>query len=133
MSLQHRFYSPVFHPAFTGLARESAPSQAWTPPVDITETANGYEIMVDVPGMAGDDIDLNLEKGVLTISGERKSTSDTGELRRRERRVGAFERQLVLPDSADTESVSARVDQGVLRVTIDKRADTQPRRITVQS
>lgn len=133
MSLQHRFYSPVFHPAFTGLTRESAQPQTWTPPVDITETANGYEIMVDVPGLAADDLDLNLEKGILTISGERKPTSDAGELRRRERRAGAFERQLVLPDSADTDSVTARVDQGVLRVTIDKRADTQPRRITVQS
>ncbi|MDT0634688.1 Hsp20/alpha crystallin family protein [Spectribacter hydrogenoxidans] len=133
MSLQHRFYSPVFHPAFAGLARHDERPQAWTPPVDITETANGYEIMVDVPGMAGDDIDLNLEKGILTISGERKPTSDTGEIRRRERRVGTFERQLALPDSADTDSVTARVDQGVLRVTIDKRADTQPRRITVQN
>lgn len=106
----------------------------WVPAVDVSETEDTYLIEADVPGMAPADIEVTLEKGVLTLKGERiaeKTRGDQG-IRHVERNFGSFIRRFSLPDTADSEGIDARVEQGVLRLTIKKKAESKPRRIEIK-
>ena len=78
---------------------------------------------------------MTLDKGVLTLKGERseEKTDDNGQARYRERRFGSFVRRFSLPETADEENIEARAEHGVLRLTINKKATSEPRRITVRS
>lgn len=107
----------------------------WAPAVDIREDGEAYSIQADVPGVNPADIDVSFEGGVLAIKGERKAEtkSDDGNVHRVERRHGSFLRRFTLPDTADAERIEAKVEAGVLRVVIRKKAESQPRKITVQS
>jgi HSP20 family protein len=104
------------------------------PAVDIKEEENRFVIEADIPGVEPKDIEIAMENGVLTIRGERKieSQQEGKEYKRVERVYGAFYRRFSLPDTADAESVSATGKNGVLQITIPKKAVAQPRRITVQ-
>ena len=107
----------------------------WVPAVDVHENEEDYLIEADVPGIQADDIEVTLERGVLTLKGERKSersVEDKG-VRHVERSYGSFVRRFSLPDTADAENIDARVEQGVLRLTIKKKAESKPRRIEVKS
>lgn len=113
---------------------ESGSSVAdWHPAVDIRETADAYLLQVDVPGVDPKDIDITLEKGVLTIRGERRRESEDAQegYKRVERVRGTFFRRFSLPDTANADEVSARGENGVLEVRIPKREEEQPRRIAV--
>lgn len=105
----------------------------WVPPVDIEEYPDRFVIYADVPGVDPASIEVTLEKGVLTLSGERPTAvAQSGLERRRNERVsGRFHRRFALPDTADADAVSASGKLGVLEVVIPKRAQAQPRRITV--
>lgn len=124
----------------------------WRPAIDIHETDQAYLIEAEVPGIAPADIEITLRNGVLTMSGERVYHHDSAEVgeskgladgesprsrrepaRLVERRYGRFARRFTLPDTADEESIEARAENGVLKVTVPKKAQTQPRRIEVQS
>lgn len=106
----------------------------WVPAVDVEETEDAYRVSADVPGMKPEDIDITLEKGVLTLKGERQSehTADDNGVHHVERRSGSFLRRFSLPETVDAENVDASVEQGVLRVTINKKADSQPQKIAVR-
>jgi HSP20 family protein len=106
---------------------------AWTPNVDIKEDKDHFTVRADVPGVDPKDIEVTLDKGMLTIRGERKEEKkDEREgYRCVERFSGAFYRRFTLPDTADAEKVSARTDKGVLEVTIPKTAERQAKRIKV--
>lgn len=110
-----------------------ADKSSWQPAVDIQESETAYTLIADVPGIAFDAIDITLEDSTLTIAGERNSPSaeDGQHVCRSERRQGAFQRQFVLPDTADVDAIEANGNQGVLTVVIPKRAQLQPRKITV--
>lgn len=106
----------------------------WVPAVDIHEEAERYVISADVPGVDPESIDVSMENGVLTISGERRSERSeerAGGARRVERVYGNFYRRFALPDSADAENVQARSVHGVLEVVIPKKAQIQPKKIKV--
>lgn len=105
----------------------------WSPAVDIDEYADRFVLRADVPGIDPSSIDVTLEKGVLTLSGVREQSVDANspERRRVERSSGRFHRRFTLPDTVDSESVSASGKHGVLEVVIPKRAQLQPRRISV--
>ncbi len=105
----------------------------WVPPVDIEEYADRFVILADVPGVDPASIEVTLENGVLTLAGTRVAPVEQAgiERRRSERVSGRFYRRFSLPDTADAEAVSANGKQGVLEVVIPKRAQSQPRRITV--
>ena len=113
----------------------SSASVSWIPHVDIHEEPERFVVVADVPGVEGKDIDVTAEKGVLTIRGERrsekKSTKDGYE--RVERASGSFLRRFTLPESADADAIKATHTNGVLEVTIPKRPQEQPRRISVQA
>ena len=131
MSLIH------YHPwNLRRIARTGAPLEAgWAPAVDIAETDEAFVLTADLPGVAKDAIEITMEDGVLTISGERSSVSEekTAELYRSERHYGKFSRRFTLPESADVDRISAASDNGVLTVTIPKKAELAPRRITVNA
>jgi HSP20 family protein len=105
----------------------------WTPRVDIKEEDNRFAIFADIPGVDPKDIEITMEKGILSIKGERKAESgeQNGKLTRIERSHGLFYRRFALPDSADAEGIKAVGKHGVLEVSIPKRPETAPRRINV--
>jgi len=107
----------------------------WVPAVDVKEEDDRFVIYVDVPGVETKDIEVTMEKGVLSIRGERKNESiDEHEgYKRIERTRGSFYRSFALPDTADAERISAKGQNGVLEVVIPKMAPAQARRITVES
>ena len=107
----------------------------WIPAVDIREEADRYLIHADIPGVKPEDIEVNMEHGVLSISGRRShETKEEREGYRRVERVrGSFHRRFSLPDSADAERVSASSNDGVLEIIIPKQEVVKARRITVNS
>lgn len=111
----------------------SVATSQWTPRVDIKEEDSRFAIFADIPGVDPKDIEITMEKGILSIKGERKSenTGENGKLTRVERSYGAFYRRFALPDSADAEGIKAVGKNGVLEITIPKRPETAPRRINV--
>ena len=106
----------------------------WVPAVDIREDRDRFVIEADLPGVSPDQIDVQMENGMLTIRGSRQSTTrEAGEgYKRVERATGNFYRRFSLPDTADAERISARTVNGVLEVSIPKQEKVQPRRIQVE-
>ncbi len=105
----------------------------WMPAVDIKEEADRFILYADLPGVDPEDIELTMEKGVLSIKGERQiEKAEEGErLSRIERRHGVFHRRFALPDSADAQKIEAHGKLGVLEIFVPKRAHAQARRIAV--
>lgn len=104
----------------------------WTPRVDIKEEDTRFAILADIPGVDPKDIEITMEKGILSIKGERKiEPEQNGKLTRAERSHGSFYRRFALPDSANAEGIQATGRNGVLEISIPKRAETAPRRINV--
>ena len=105
----------------------------WTPRVDIREEPARFVIAADVPGVDPAEIEINMEKGILSIKGERKvdNKSDSEKFTRVERQHGIFYRRFALPDSADPDNISASGKYGVLEIVIPKRPQTTPRRIAI--
>ncbi len=105
----------------------------WTPRVDIKEAPDRFVIFADVPGVDPNEIEVHMDKGILSIKGERKSETKTEneKLTRVERSYGAFYRRFALPDSANAEGISATGKHGVLEISIPKKPETTPRRIAV--
>ncbi|MXN75415.1 Hsp20 family protein [Burkholderia sp. 4701] len=106
------------------------------PQINIGATDESIEIVAFAPGVDAAALDVSIDKGLLTISGERKSTHhDTGGEARtyaQERFVGAFRRVIELPDTADPNKVQARYENGCLSIRVGKRESSKPRAITVQ-
>ncbi len=124
---------------FTSLSSaedSSGATSTWIPPVDITEYPDRFELAVDLPGVDPDKVDVTLEDGVLSLSGEREVPSRRNgaqdETRSRiERRYGRFYRRFVLPETVDADRVQATGRNGVLEITIPKQPKALPRRIKV--
>ncbi len=106
----------------------------WAPAVDIVEEKGRFLLRADVPGVTPEDIEINMEDGVLSIAGERHTEKheDAEGVRRFERVSGRFYRRFSLPETADADSISARSANGILEVSIPKLPEVQPRRITVE-
>jgi HSP20 family protein len=105
---------------------------AWAPPVDIMETDDAWIVEAELPGVDPEDVTVELRDSELSISGEIKERERQGILRRRTRRVGAFDFQVTLPGLADTEHVEAKLRDGVLTVRVPKPEQARPRRIEVK-
>ena len=107
----------------------------WVPSVDINEFENRFQLFVDVPGVDPKDVEITLESGVLTISGERfpqaEKEDETMIQRRSERGSGRFYRRFILPETVDADKVKATDRHGVLEIMIPKQAKALPRRIKV--
>jgi HSP20 family protein len=105
----------------------------WAPAVDIREEESRYLLSADIPGVERENIEITLEDGVLILKGERRGETPTNgqDYRRKERMHGTFMRRFSLPETVDTQNISATVKDGVLSVVIPKQAKPQPTRITI--
>jgi len=107
----------------------------WIPAVDIVEENERFVLRADVPGVKPEDIDVNMENGILSVSGYRhaESQEESGGVRRLERMSGRFYRRFSLPDTANADAISARSSNGILEVIIPKQPEIKARRITVET
>jgi HSP20 family protein len=113
---------------FFSLLDESA--SGLLPPLDIYENNEHYELRLDVPGVAKEDLKVDFEQDTLTIRGERKNATEN--LTRSERWAGSFERTLSLPEGVDSARIKASVQDGVLAIVVPKGERAKPRQITIQ-
>ena len=111
--------------SFFGGTQSEERVNGFTPAVDVVEDDVKFELYADLPGVAQADLDIQVEKEVLTIKGERKLA------RKGERNVGAFSRSFTLPKHVDVEKIAASLKDGVLTLTLPKRPEAQPRQIKV--
>ena len=111
----------------------SVVTSEWTPRVDIHEETQRFVILADLPGVDPAAVEILMDKGILSIKGERKGEFEDNEpnFSRIERRYGVFHRRFALPDSADPDGITAEGRNGVLEISIPKRPESTPRRIQV--
>lgn len=116
-------------PDIRGLVRGGFPT------MNIGSTPQSIEVYAFMPGVDPDTIDVNLERGVLTVAGERKSelagADEQVNLHVNERFAGRFRKVVSLPDDIDPDGVSAECRDGVLHISVKRRQEMQPRRIDV--
>jgi HSP20 family protein len=111
----------------------AAPARTYAPAFDCYETGTSWELLVDVPGVAREDLKLTLETNELTVQGSRKAPEvPEGSAIHTHRWSGEFSRTFRLGDGLDTSKVEASYKDGVLRVTIAKAEAAKPREIAIQ-
>jgi HSP20 family protein len=123
-----RLFSSLFNNTRTG-----GTVQRWVPPMDLVEADEAFVLKADLPGLAEDDVSIEVQDNVLTVSGSREAEHERKEQGwfRLERSYGSFSRSLTLPDGVDPEKVEARFDRGVLEIRIPKPEERKPRRISI--
>jgi HSP20 family protein len=104
------------------------------PAINVGNTPTSVEIYAFAPGLDAAKLDVTVDRGVLSISGERAATTQTDGARSysRERFSGSFRRAISLPDDADASQVQASYRDGILRISVARQASAQPRRIAIQ-
>lgn len=109
-------------------------ARIYRPLTDIVETGDGVTLMLEMPGVSGDDVDITLEKRVLTIRGRVQPTDpEKLQLAYAEYGEGDFERSFTLSDDFDPEKIDASIAHGVLTVTLPRAAEAQPKKIAVKT
>jgi HSP20 family protein len=118
--------------AFFGSGREAG---RWNPPMDLVEAEDHYTLRADLPGLAEDDVSIEVQDETLTISGERQAEErrDGDRWYRYERSYGSFSRTLSLPNGVDPDAIDAKFDRGVLEVRIPKPEVRKPRRVEIRA
>lgn len=134
-SLQERM-NQLFQNAFGGWSGSDfslAAGNGFTPAADVYEDDNSLKLRLEVPGVQPEDINITFDQGVLTVKGERKlpETEKQDNYLRVERPYGPFVRSFTLPAYADPDTLSANYANGVLELTIGKRAEAKPKQIKV--
>ena len=126
----NRLFEDSYVPAPTAPGRTG---NSYVPALDLSETPEAYFVELAVPGLKAEDLSVTFENGVLTLSGEIKQSSETKErnFHRVERRYGRFSRSVTLPASVRADAIEARLDSGVLHLSIPKAEEVKPRKITV--
>lgn len=127
--------------AFGNMGRQEDQSLgAWVPPVDISEDKDRILITAELPGFKENDISIQTENGMLSISGERKFEQNTPggnagdrNYHRVERSYGQFVRSFSLPNNVDRERIQATFKDGLLEIDLPKREDAKPRQIPVSA
>jgi HSP20 family protein len=107
----------------------------WAPPTDLTEDGEDLVLRIDLPGMSDEDVTVEVDGNVLTVSGERKDHRETqeGSVFRLERSFGKFSRSFTLPEGTETDSIEGGLENGVLELRVPKPAERQPKRIKIGS
>lgn len=113
---------------------ESMTVAEWAPLVDISEDDKEYLIKAELPGLKKDDVHISVEKGVLTITGERKFEKEEKDRKhhRVERAYGSFVRTFIVPDDAEADKVAAQFKDGLLTIHIPKSEQAKPKQIEVR-
>jgi HSP20 family protein len=117
-------------PFFAGTRQASA----FVPAFEVKETSEAFVLKGDLPGVAESELDIAVHSNVLTVSGSRQSEErkDGESFALYERQFGSFSRSFSLPDTADGDRVEAKLDSGVLTLTIWKKAEAKPRKIALR-
>jgi HSP20 family protein len=128
----NRLFSTFFDTPTGGNGTASA--RRWIPAMDLVETEDHYVLTADLPGLGQEDISLEFEGDVLTLSGERRSGHEERKegYYRLERAAGSFSRSLTLPEGVDPDAVTATFDKGVLEVRIPKPEQRKPKKVAIQ-
>ena len=116
---------------FGGLVQPE--SGMFAPDIEVKETNDAYVVTADLPGVKEQEIEVNITGNRLTLSGKREEEArdESDRYFTYERTYGSFSRSFVLPEGADMEQVKADLKDGVLNVTVPKKAEVQPRRVPV--
>jgi len=132
-------YTDPFHVARELLAwdpfvRSGRPATAFAPAFEVKETVDAFVVKADLPGVNDTDLDIAVHDNILTVSGTRQAEDrkDTENYALYERQFGSFSRSFSLPDIADGDRIEAKLDHGVLTLTIAKKAEAKPRKIAVK-
>ncbi|HIG40075.1 MAG: Hsp20/alpha crystallin family protein [bacterium] len=106
----------------------------WIPAADIREHQDSFNVLLDIPGVASKDVDVTVDKGTLTIKGSKttESNDEAKGFKRLERSTGSFLRSFTLPETADGDHITAKVENGVLAVSIPKLEKSKPLSISVE-
>lgn len=128
--------SPLAQRALPGQSTEEGGAlqqRSHLPAVDIHEDAERVSVRVDLPGVKKNDVQVDIDNGVLSIRAERKSerTEDRGKVHLEERVHGVYQRSFRLPDYVDGDKCKAKFEDGVLSLTLPKREESRPKRISV--
>lgn len=109
--------------------------QRWVPAMDLMEADDHFVLRADLPGLAEDDVSIEIQDNTLAISGERKSEHEESQRGwyRLERSFGRFSRSLTLPEGVNADAVTAQFDKGVLEVRIPKPEERKPRRVAIKA
>jgi HSP20 family protein len=117
----------------TSQQEKTIPARFYVPSTDIFETADALKIVMEVPGVPRDAVDVKIENDVLSIEGRIQTTKYDGlEPLYTEYPIGHFARTFALPLQVDQQNIAAHLEDGVLTLTLNKRPETKPRRIAIQ-
>lgn len=121
----------LFAPSFESQAVDGA---AFAPPLDVAENKEEVVVVAELPGVKKEDVKISLEKGILTIGGERKADPLSGDARGllREQRKGKFTRTVRLPYEVNAGNVSAELADGLLRIVLPKAEAARAQEITIR-
>lgn len=134
----HDQVNQLFNRQIAGATKSRSANEAtstdWAPKVDIKETKTEFIIQADIPGVNPADIEINAENGHLIVKGKREleKTTEQDDYTRVERQFGEFYRRFTLPDTANTDGISAKSENGVLQINIPKNEKLQPRKIKIE-
>ncbi len=133
MGIQDRM-NQLFRTNFTNYGDDTLTSGAWSPAVDIYEAPEAIEMTFEIPGVNQEDIKVHFENNLLTVTGERKLEHEDRRngYYRVERNYGNFLRSFTLPSTIDPNKINAEFTNGLLRLTLPKRPETQPRAIEIK-
>ena len=126
----NRLFNTFFDTPSTG---NGAALRRWVPAMDLVETDEALVLRADLPGLSEDDVKIEVDDNVLTVSGERKTESEERKAGyyRVERSSGSFARALTLPKGVDTDAIRASFDRGVLEITIPKPEEPKARTVAI--
>jgi HSP20 family protein len=130
----NRLFSTFFDNPVGGAGNGNGQSlRRWVPAMDLVETADHFVLKADLPGLGPDDVNIEVEDNVLTVSGERKVEHETQRegFYRVERASGAFRRSLTLPEGVALDDIAASFDKGVLEIRIPKPEERKPRKVSI--
>ena len=131
-SLRDEMNSLFELPSMGDLARQTQLFGGWSPALDLYQNNDNVVVVVELPGMRKEDIDISLHDGMLTIAGERQISSGEGEsAERTERFSGKFRRSISLPTRIDAGKVNATYKDGILTVTLPKAEEAKPKKVEV--
>ncbi len=121
----------LFDSAFALASSAPGVRREWLPPMDVMEDEHKITVLIDSAGMKKEDFDISLEKGSLTIAGERKQEKQDGESFRTERSFGSFRRTIALPSPVVADQISANYRDGTLTIELPKAEEAKPKKIEV--
>ncbi len=132
--LRNDLNSLLESPFWSAFGRTGELFSGWSPALDLYQNNDNITAVIELPGMRKEEIEISLHDGTLTIAGERKSETPSGEkAERSERYVGKFRRSISLPERVDGNKVTAIYRDGILTVTLPKAKEAKPKQIQVRA